>query len=98
MFNFTDLDLLVHQLHVNGLKPGFELMGNPSGIFSDFENKTQVFLWKILVQHTAEHFIGNLSCLSISFQLHVLLFCLVIQQVALSLINYVICAVGLHSK
>lgn len=38
-YNFTVLDDVIALLHSLGLKPGFELMGNPSNIFNDFENK-----------------------------------------------------------
>ncbi|XP_033122455.1 alpha-L-iduronidase-like [Anneissia japonica] len=56
-YNFTHLDDLIDILWQNGLRPGFELMGNPSNIFTDFENKTQVYMWRDMVQNLAEHYI-----------------------------------------
>lgn len=57
MYNFTSLDQLITTLWENGLRPGFELMGNPSHFFDDFENKTQVVLWMELVESLAKHYI-----------------------------------------
>jgi len=45
------LDVLVR----NGLKPFFELMGNPSGRFDDFCDDAQLHAWKELVQRLALH-------------------------------------------
>ena len=39
VYNFTYLDQAIERLHSLGLKPGFEIMGNPSNIFNDFSNK-----------------------------------------------------------
>ena len=46
---------------------GFELMGSPSGRFTDFEDKQQVFEWRNLVSLLARRYIGGprpalLSC------------------------------------
>lgn len=49
-YNFTDLDQLLIRLKELRLKPGFELMGNPSKLFNDFENRTQLYEWKSLVK------------------------------------------------
>ena len=38
---------------------GFELMGSPSGHFTDFEDKQQVFEWKDLVSLLARRYIGE---------------------------------------
>ncbi|XP_078067893.1 alpha-L-iduronidase isoform X3 [Mustelus asterias] len=57
LYNFTNLDNLIHLLWRNGLKPGFELMGNPSGYFTNFEEKVQVFEWKKLVTLLARRYI-----------------------------------------
>lgn len=38
---------------------GFELMGSPSGSFTDFEDKQQVFEWKNLVSLLARRYIGG---------------------------------------
>ena len=48
-YNFTSLDTLIERLWVNELRPGFEVMGNPSDMFTDFENITQVWMWRSLV-------------------------------------------------
>lgn len=45
------LDLLIH----NRLKPFFELMGNPSGYFTDFRDDAQVHAWRRLVRDLAVH-------------------------------------------
>lgn len=45
------LDLLIH----NRLKPFFELMGNPSGYFTDFLIGAQVDAWRRLVRDLASH-------------------------------------------
>lgn len=64
VYNFSSLDELIQMLWENNLKPGFELMGNPSNYFSDFENITQVYMWKNMIKAIAEHYIGKLvlSC------------------------------------
>ena len=59
VYNFEDLDVLVDQLWQLRLKPGFEIMGNPSNFFSDMENKTQVYLWKDLVRQIAARYVGK---------------------------------------
>ena len=59
MYNFTALDQMIDLLHMNGLRPGFELMGSPSGIFTDMENKTQVYWWRDLVMQLAQRYIGK---------------------------------------
>ena len=41
------------------MKPGFELMGNPSAFFSDFENRTQVEGWRRLVGMIGKRYIGK---------------------------------------
>ncbi|XP_067897828.1 alpha-L-iduronidase [Heterodontus francisci] len=57
LYNVTNLDNLIHILWQNGLMPGFELMGNPSGYFTNFEEKTQVFEWKKLITFLAKRYI-----------------------------------------
>lgn len=59
VYNFTLLDKLVDLFYENGLKPGFELMGNPSNLFSNFEDKVQLMNWRDLVTQTAQRYIGN---------------------------------------
>jgi L-iduronidase len=58
-YDFLPLDLLIDLLHELGLKPGFELMGNPSNIFTDFENKTQIYAWRDLVYEIALRYINK---------------------------------------
>ncbi|XP_062827618.1 alpha-L-iduronidase isoform X2 [Anolis carolinensis] len=41
----------------NKLSPGFELMGSPSGYFTDFEDKKQVRQWKDLITQLAQRYI-----------------------------------------
>ncbi|GAB1597351.1 alpha-L-iduronidase-like [Argonauta hians] len=57
VYDFYWLDQLIEELHKNELKPGFELMGSLSKFFTDFENKTQVILWRNLVKNTADRYI-----------------------------------------
>ncbi|XP_054164802.1 alpha-L-iduronidase-like [Oppia nitens] len=56
-YNFTYLDQLITLLRNYNLKPGFELMGNPSNIYNDFENKTQIIQWKEMVQQMIRRYI-----------------------------------------
>ncbi|XP_063873952.1 alpha-L-iduronidase-like isoform X2 [Scylla paramamosain] len=56
-YNFTQLDTLMTHLHQYRLSPGFELMGNPGGIFTDLENATQVSWWRLLVGQTAARYV-----------------------------------------
>ncbi|XP_060044388.1 alpha-L-iduronidase isoform X2 [Erinaceus europaeus] len=56
-YNFTHLDAYLDLLRENQLFPGFELMGSPSGHFTDFEDKRQVFAWKDLVSQLARRYI-----------------------------------------
>ncbi|XP_023375991.1 alpha-L-iduronidase isoform X1 [Pteropus vampyrus] len=58
-YNFTHLDGFLDLLRENQLLPGFELMGSPSGRFTDFEDKRQVFEWKDLVSLLARRYIGK---------------------------------------
>lgn len=58
-YDFTELDNLIGLLWSYGLKPGFELMGNPSGFFKDFDNSTQVYLWKDMVTQLALNYIDQ---------------------------------------
>ncbi|XP_072177683.1 alpha-L-iduronidase-like [Diadema setosum] len=48
---------MVALLHSNNLRPGFELMGNPSDWYTDLENSTQVYAWRDLVQSLALRYI-----------------------------------------
>nr|XP_058923389.1 alpha-L-iduronidase isoform X4 [Kogia breviceps] len=60
-YNFTHLDRYLDLLGENQLVPGFELMGSPSGRFTDFEDQRQVFEWKSLVSLLAGRYIGFLN-------------------------------------
>ncbi|XP_051923594.1 alpha-L-iduronidase isoform X2 [Hippocampus zosterae] len=65
-YNFTKLDQLLNLLWINGLRPGFELMGSVSNYFTDFENKSQVFKWRNLVYFTAKRYIEKYGLGSVS--------------------------------
>ncbi|XP_054842405.1 alpha-L-iduronidase isoform X2 [Eublepharis macularius] len=56
-YNFTSLDNFMDLLWENKLRPGFELMGSPSGYFTDFEDKEQVIQWKSLIAQLAKRYI-----------------------------------------
>uniref|UniRef100_A0A8C8RJR2 Alpha-L-iduronidase n=1 Tax=Pelusios castaneus TaxID=367368 RepID=A0A8C8RJR2_9SAUR len=58
-YNFTSLDNLMDLLWKNKLIPGFELMGSPSGYFTDFEDKEQVIKWKHLIALLAKRYIDR---------------------------------------
>lgn len=61
VYNFTFLDKAIQLLIDNDLKPGFELMGNPSNFFSDFDDIVQVYAWKNLIESLGKHLIGKYS-------------------------------------
>ncbi|KFO25689.1 Alpha-L-iduronidase [Fukomys damarensis] len=65
-YNFTHLDAYLDLLKENQLLPGFELMGSPSGHFTDFEDKQQVFEWKDLVSILAGRYIGRYGLAQVS--------------------------------
>ncbi|KAG8508613.1 Alpha-L-iduronidase, partial [Galemys pyrenaicus] len=65
-YNFTLLDRYLDLLKENQLVPGFELMGSPSGRFTDFEDKQQVFEWKELVSLLARRYIGRYGLAHVS--------------------------------
>ncbi|XP_030368687.1 alpha-L-iduronidase isoform X3 [Strigops habroptila] len=58
-YNFTVLDNLMDRLWEYKLIPGFELMGNPSGYFIDFEDKEQVIRWRNLITLLASRYIDR---------------------------------------
>ncbi|KAJ3607295.1 hypothetical protein NHX12_025605 [Muraenolepis orangiensis] len=58
-YNFTKLDQLIELLWINGLRPGFELMGSASNFFSDLEDKRQVEEWRMLVYLIAKRYIDK---------------------------------------
>lgn len=57
VYNFSYLDKAMQFLIENNLRPGFELMGNPSNFFSDFDDITQIYAWRDLVASLAKHLI-----------------------------------------
>lgn len=57
VYDFNDLDKLVNLFHVNNLMLGFELMGNPSGRFKNFDLKDDVNGFQDLVYQLAERYI-----------------------------------------
>lgn len=59
VYDFTYLDALIDLLYNNGLRPGFELMGNPGNIFKNFEDKAAVYDWKDLITKTAQRYVGK---------------------------------------
>ncbi|XP_016051376.1 PREDICTED: alpha-L-iduronidase [Miniopterus natalensis] len=65
-YNFTHLDGYLDLLRENQLLPGFELMGSPSGHFTDFDDKRQVFEWKELVSLLARRYIGRYGLAQVS--------------------------------
>ncbi|KAM8803589.1 alpha-L-iduronidase [Rhynchonycteris naso] len=65
-YNFTHLDGYLDLLRENQLLPGFELMGSPSGHFTDFEDKQQVFEWKDLVSLLARRYIDRYGLAHVS--------------------------------
>lgn len=56
-FDWDRLDDGLDQLVNNGLAPVFELMGNPGGYFSDFNNDRELHLWRDMVSELVRHLI-----------------------------------------
>jgi len=52
-------------LHNHNLMPGFEMMGNPSGYFSDLENHTQIILFADLAYQLASRYIGLIVIITV---------------------------------
>ncbi|KAK7075162.1 hypothetical protein SK128_013366 [Halocaridina rubra] len=59
IYNFAHLDQLMDVLRQFDLKPGFEIMGNPANIFTNFENATQVQWWRELVAEIAQRYVDK---------------------------------------
>ncbi|XP_076810679.1 alpha-L-iduronidase-like [Clavelina lepadiformis] len=57
-YDFSNLDKLLQLLEANQLKPGFELMGNPSGYFKNFDNMNEIVEFKKLVEALAKRYIN----------------------------------------
>lgn len=56
IYDWTKLDEGMDALVENGLVPFFELMGDPSGYFSDYKDPVQAEAWKRLVRDLALHY------------------------------------------
>lgn len=56
-YDWQYLDKGLHQLAKNGLRPIFELMGNPSGHFGDFDNADTLQEWRDFTAALAAHLI-----------------------------------------
>ncbi|KAL0979234.1 hypothetical protein UPYG_G00182530 [Umbra pygmaea] len=65
-YDFTHLDQLIDLLWINGLVPGFELMGSVNNYFTNFEEKTQVAEWKNMVYLIAKRYIEKYGLESVS--------------------------------
>nr|XP_046242525.1 alpha-L-iduronidase [Scatophagus argus] len=65
-YDFTKLDQLIELLWINGLRPGFELMGSVSNFFTNFEDKSQVMEWRNLVYLIAKRYIDKYGLRSVS--------------------------------
>ena len=58
-FDWSRLDQGLDVLVGSGLRPFFELMGNPGGHFTDFGQETQLDAWRSLVSELARHCIAR---------------------------------------
>ncbi|KAG8012247.1 Alpha-L-iduronidase [Nibea albiflora] len=65
-YNFTKLDQLIDLLRINGLQPGFELMGSVSNYFTDFKDKSQLIEWRNLVYLIAKRYIDRFGLGTVS--------------------------------
>ena len=61
IFNFTCLDGIIQMLHDYELMPGFEMMGNPSGYFTDLEDHSQIIMFADLAFQLASRYISLTS-------------------------------------
>ncbi len=59
--DYAQLDSTVHHMVSNGFKPIFELMGNPSGLFTNFGDSLQLHAYKALVEHLATRYLERYS-------------------------------------
>ena len=57
-YSFTYLDKAMDLLLSNGLRPGFELMGNPSNYFTNFDDQREIYAWRDLIKALGIHLIG----------------------------------------
>ncbi|XP_048576226.1 alpha-L-iduronidase isoform X2 [Nematostella vectensis] len=63
---YKHLDVLLHMLLKHGLKPGFEIMGNPSGFFKDFDDAEEIYAWRDMVKALAVHLIERYGITEVS--------------------------------
>jgi len=61
VYDWSVLDIALDVLVENNLRPFFELMGNPGGVFTDFTDMAQVYAWCHLVGELAAHCINRYS-------------------------------------
>lgn len=59
LYDWSDLDRGLDLLVENGLRPFFELMGNPGHYWTDYTDRTQLEAWKRLVRDLALHCIDR---------------------------------------
>ncbi len=55
VLNWSRLDQALDPVHENGILLIFELMGNPSGVFDDFRESKQVWVWRDFIESLANH-------------------------------------------
>ena len=55
-YDWSLLDRAIDVMIEHRLKPFFELMGNPAGLFTDYEDMDQIKHWRDLVSATAERY------------------------------------------
>ncbi|MCP4408172.1 MAG: hypothetical protein GY807_10510 [Gammaproteobacteria bacterium] len=55
LYDWSTLDDFLDVIVLSGQRLFFEMMGNPSGYFTDFLNDTQVSAWRQLVSDMVEH-------------------------------------------
>ena len=56
VINFGKLDTLLDTIHLNNLRPVFELMGNPGGLFRDFKTEFETKLWFRIVTNLVQRY------------------------------------------
>lgn len=59
VWDWSLLDRGLDALMDSGLQPFFEVMGNPSGLFSDFGSRDQLLRWRDLTAALAEHLLAR---------------------------------------
>ncbi|KAF4526100.1 hypothetical protein B566_EDAN007594 [Ephemera danica] len=58
-YDFSKLDTFLDWLHKFNLYPGFEIMGNPSGVFSNLNDAKEQRWWQQLIQNIVQRYIGR---------------------------------------